>query len=101
MDKYTVEIVPKVEKEFLKLPEVLRNRICLGRCKDNIGLIPARAAMKEGRQNVGRWRLIYDRRSLEIIMLFLFISEIKPSFFRLFNSNVTVSLVAPTRLAIS
>lgn len=27
MDKYTVEIVPKAEKEFLKLPEVVKSRV--------------------------------------------------------------------------
>ncbi len=27
MDKYSVEIIPKAEKEFLRLPEIARNRI--------------------------------------------------------------------------
>ena len=27
MDKYTVEIVPKAEKEFLELPEVVKSRV--------------------------------------------------------------------------
>jgi hypothetical protein len=52
-------------------------------------------------QGIGRRVRGYDSCSLGIMMLFLFIPEIKPSFLRLSNASVTDSLVAPTRFAIS
>lgn len=77
MDKYSIEIIPKVEKEFLKLPENFKNHItkAILQLEDN----PRPFGVKKLRETeyyrirVGDYRVLYSisdsSRSVKILSI--------------------------------